>query len=96
MAAYTIGSSNVAAPTFSEPGGAYGPPQAVQLADSTAAATIYYTTDGSTPTASSPNYWQPIYVGHTQIIKAIAILVGSSGSTSSAVVTATYTIGAAI
>jgi len=96
MAAYTIGSSNVAAPTFSEPGGAYGPPQAVQLADSTAGATIYYTTDGSTPTASSPNYWQPIYVGHTQIIKAIAILVGSSGSTSSAVVTATYTIGAAI
>jgi alpha-L-arabinofuranosidase len=97
-AAYTINSpqnsANVAAPTFSEPGGAYGPPQAVQLADATAGVTIYYTTDGTTPTASSPNYWEPIYVGHSQTIKAIAILAGSSGSTSSAIVTATYTIGA--
>ena len=97
-AAYTINSSensaNVAAPTFSEPGGAYGPPQAVQLADATAGVTIYFTTDGTTPTASSPNYWEPIYVGHSQTIKAIAILAGSSGSTSSAIVTATYTIGA--
>ena len=90
-AAYTIGSSGVAAPTFSEPGGAYGPPQALQLADATAGATIHYTTDGTTPTSSSPNYWETIYVGHTQTIKAIAIVPGSP---SSAMVTATYTIGA--
>jgi len=80
-------------PTYSVAGGTYGPPQAVQLADSTSGATIYYTTDGSTPTASSPSYWEPIYVGHTQTIKAIAIVEGSSGSAISAVVTATYTIG---
>src|SRR5271156_6531942 len=92
-AAYTIGSSKVAAPTFSEPGGTYGPPQAVALSDATAGATIYFTTDGTTPTASSPNYWETIYVGHTQTIKAIAVVKGSSGSTSSAVVTATYTVG---
>src|SRR5271155_2529820 len=89
-AAYTIGSSKVAAPTFSEPGGTYGPPQAVALSDATAGATIYFTTDGTTPTASSPNYWETIYVGHTQTIKAIAIAAGST----STMVTATYTIGA--
>jgi hypothetical protein len=92
-AAYTIRTSNVAVPTYSVAGGTYGPPQAVRLADSTSGATIYYTTDGSTPTASSPSYWEPIYVGHTQTIKAIAIVAGSSGSAISAVVTATYTIG---
>jgi hypothetical protein len=62
----------------------------VQLADSTSGATIYYTTNGSTPTASSQNYWEPLYVGHTQTINAIAIAAGST----STMVTATYTIGA--
>src|SRR5271166_165450 len=89
-ATYTISKSAVAAPTFSLPGGAYGPPQSVKLADATAGAAIYFTTDGTTPTASSANYWEPIYVGHSQTIKAIAIV----GASSSAVVTATYTIGA--
>jgi hypothetical protein len=92
VATYTISRSAVAAPTFNLEAGSYGPPQAVTLADATSGATIYFTQDGSTPTASSPNYWQPIYVGHTQTIKAIAIV----GASSSAVVTATYTIGASV
>ena len=81
------------APTFSPAGGNYSTTQNVALTDSTAGAVIYYTTDGSTPTTSSTVYSSPIAVGSgTTTIKAIAV---ASGSTASAVVSATYVIGAA-
>lgn len=40
-------------PTFSPDGGTYDQPQTVTLSDTAPGATIYYTTDGSTPTISS-------------------------------------------
>ena len=78
--------AQIAAPTASvEPGVIYNPAQ-VQL---TAGATIYYTTDGSTPTTASAVYSDAISVdvfGKTTTIKAIA----SNGTEQSAVATFAY------
>jgi hypothetical protein len=66
----------------------------VSITDATAGATIYYTTDGSTPTASSNKYSAAFAlscpVGSTVTLKAYAPAVGSN-YTDSAVASATYT-----
>ncbi|SDY03053.1 Chitobiase/beta-hexosaminidase C-terminal domain-containing protein [Amycolatopsis xylanica] len=89
---YTHGNtaSQVATPTFSPPGGSYTSAQSVTLSTATAGSTIRYTVDGSTPTASSPQYTGPISVPSSRTINAIGI---KSGFTTSAVASATYTIG---
>ncbi|MFI5584435.1 chitobiase/beta-hexosaminidase C-terminal domain-containing protein [Amycolatopsis sp. NPDC051758] len=89
---YTVGGSSttVAAPTFSPPGGTYSSTQTVTLSSATSGATIRYTVDGSTPTASSPQYTAPISVPTSRTVNAIAL---KSGSTTSAVSSASYTIG---
>jgi hypothetical protein len=84
------GTTTVAAPTFSPPGGTYSTTQTVTLSSATSGATIRYTVDGSTPTASSPQYTAPISVPGSRTVNAIAL---KSGSTTSAVSSATYTIG---
>ena len=84
-ATYTL---RTATPTFSPSGGSYILPQLVSISDNTPGATIYYTTDGSTPTTSSPQYTGPILVILTTTIKAIAVAPGWSQSP---VATATYT-----
>jgi hypothetical protein len=81
--------AQVATPTFTPTGGTFTTAQSVILADSTSGAVIHYTTDGSTPTASSPTYTGAIAVSATTTINAIAI---ATGMTNSAVATATYTI----
>jgi hypothetical protein len=88
-ATYTI---QVATPTFSVPAGTYSQPRSVALGDTTSGATIYYTTDGSTPTTSSAAYTGPIAVTQTTTIKAMAANPGMANST---VATATYTLQAA-
>ncbi|HVP32493.1 MAG TPA: chitobiase/beta-hexosaminidase C-terminal domain-containing protein, partial [Steroidobacteraceae bacterium] len=90
-AAYTIsGTTPVAAtPTFSVPAGTYSSAQSVKLACSTASSTIYYTTNGSTPTHSSSVYSAAISVASTETIKAVC---SASGYTDSAVASAAYTI----
>ena len=77
----------VAAPTFTVASGTYFAVQTVTL-EGPAGASIYYTTDGTTPNASSTEYTAPIAVNATTTIKAIAVL----GSETSSVATATYTI----
>ncbi|WP_410618221.1 chitobiase/beta-hexosaminidase C-terminal domain-containing protein [Amycolatopsis sp. cmx-8-4] len=84
------GTTTVAAPTFSPPGGTYSAAQTVTISSATSGATIRYTVDGSTPTASSPQYTAPISVPGSRTVNAIAL---KSGSTTSAVSSATYTIG---
>jgi len=76
-------------PTFSPAGGNFITAQTVSLSCTTEGATIYYTTDGSTPTTSSTAYSQPITVSSTTTIKAIAAAEGYQNST---VAEATYTI----
>jgi hypothetical protein len=81
----------VATPVFSVPAGTYSAVQSVSISDATAGATIYYTTNGNTPTISSPVYTgQAITVSVTTTIKSIA--VGAPGYATSAVASATYTL----
>src|SRR5271156_6437444 len=85
-ATYTI-STQTPAPALSPAPGTYTSTQMVQLSDS--GATIYFTTDGSTPTHSSTKYTAAIPVSSTTTIKAIG---SETGLTDSAVVAGTYTI----
>ncbi|MBR5436905.1 MAG: chitobiase/beta-hexosaminidase C-terminal domain-containing protein [Muribaculaceae bacterium] len=80
-----------ATPTFSPAGGTYTSAQTVSISCSTSGATIYYTTNGSTPTTSSTKYTSAITVSSTTTIKAIAVKDGQSSSVASA----TYTINTA-
>jgi Legume lectin domain/Chitobiase/beta-hexosaminidase C-terminal domain/Fn3 associated len=77
------------APLFSPAPGSYTTSQSVTLSSSTPGASIHYTTDGSTPTASSPVYSGAITVGATETIKALTV---ASGYTNSSVSSGTYTI----
>ena len=76
------------APTFSPAAGTYTAVQSVELSCATDGAAIYYTTDGSVPTASSTPYSSAISVGEDMTIKAIAI----KNDKSSSLATAAYTI----
>ncbi len=93
-ATYTISiATTVATPTFSPAAGTYTSAQSVTLSDSTSGATIYYTTNGSTPTTSSTVYSGAIAVSSgTVTIEAIA---AESGDNNSSVASATYTINIA-
>ncbi len=78
-----------ATPTFNPGEGTYTEAQNVSISCATSGATIYYTTDGSTPTTSSAVYSSAIPVSETTTIKAIAVASGYDNST---VAEATYTI----
>jgi sugar lactone lactonase YvrE len=77
------------APTFSLATGTYVGAQTVTISDSIQGATIYYTTDGSTPTTASNLYSGSITVSASETLQAIAVSVGY---TESAVTSAAYTI----
>ncbi|MGA9672280.1 MAG: chitobiase/beta-hexosaminidase C-terminal domain-containing protein, partial [Terracidiphilus sp.] len=81
--------SAAATPAFSVSAGTYPTNQSITISDTTAGATIYYTTNGTTPTTSSTVYSGPIVVSSTETIEAIAT---ASGFSTSAVASATYTI----
>ncbi len=87
--ACTFAVSQVATPTFLPVAGSYIADQNVALSCATPGATIHYTTDGSTPTDTSPTYSGAIPVTSTTTIKAIAM---KTGLTDSAVATAVYTL----
>jgi beta-glucanase (GH16 family) len=53
----------------------------VSLATTTAGASIYYTTDGSTPTASSTPFLAPFLMTSSATVNAIAVVAGDSNST---------------
>ena len=80
-----------ATPTFMPAAGSYSSAQSVTISCTTSGATIHYTTDGTTPTTSSPTYSGSIDVSSDMTIKAIA---EKSGMTNSDVASATYTITA--
>lgn len=78
----------VAAPSVAPAGGTFKYAQTVTMTDITPGATIYYTLDGSTPTAASTKYTAPVSVSTTLNLNAIAV----SGGVSSGVVNQFFTI----
>jgi LruC domain-containing protein len=79
----------VAAPVFTPQAGTYNTTQNVAISSSTSGASIYYTTDGSTPTINSTLYTSPISVDISQTISAIAV---KNGMTNSGVTSSSYVI----
>jgi hypothetical protein len=86
---YMINLPTVATPSFSPGGGKYTSVQTVSISTSTPGATIYFTTDGTTPTTNSSVYAGPITVGVSETVKAMAV---ETGYKSSSVNSASYTI----
>jgi hypothetical protein len=76
------------APSFNQVSGVYVDALDVTINDLIADTAIYYTTDGSVPTAASKLYTGPIHVTSTETITAVAIF----DKASSPIVSASYTI----
>lgn len=81
--------SFAATPQLSPPPGTYSGAQSVSLTDSTPMATIYYTTDGSTPTTHSSVYSSAIQLNAGATVQAMATAPNYLNST---VVSGTYTL----
>jgi glycosidase len=88
-AAPSSNTPQAATPVLSAGTGTYTTLQRVAISEPTAGATVYYTIDGSTPTAASAVYSAPIPVAATTTIEAFA---AASGYTGSSVAQATFTI----
>ncbi len=80
-----------ATPSFSPAAGTYTTAQSVTISDSSAGATVYYTTDNSVPTSASATYTGPVAlsISGTTTIQAVAM---GTGFEPSSVASATYTI----
>ena len=86
----TVSSPIVAAPTISPNGGSYTGSISVTMQTTTSGASIYYTTNGATPTQSSTFYAGAMTLTSSATVKAKAF---KSGSTASAEVSASFTVG---
>jgi hypothetical protein len=80
----------VPVPTLKPVPGTYATAQSITISDTQGGAAIYYTTDGTPPSAKSLRYTQPIAVKATSTIQAIAV---ESGYNNSGVAGGTYIIG---
>ena len=87
-ASYTI-KGTVSTPEFSVASGAVDSGTSVTITCSTDGAKIYYTTDGTEPTAESTEYTAAISITEAVTLKAIAV---KDGMNDSAVSSASYTI----
>lgn len=85
---YAATAASVATPTFSPAAGTYEEAQSVTISCATGGTTIYYTTDGSTPTSSSSVYSSAVSIASSCTLKAIA----KKGSDYSSVGSAAYVI----
>ena len=88
-AALTVTLATVATPTFTPPTGTYTTAQTVTIASATPGATIHYTTNGGTPTDTSPTYSTPVNVSTSMTLKALALAANMYNSD---IASATYAI----
>jgi len=79
----------VAAPAFNLAAGLYTTPIDVEISCATPGSAIHYTTNGTTPTASSPVYTGALHLTSTKTIKALATAPGLGNSD---IATRTYTV----
>jgi hypothetical protein len=84
---YSDVAAAVKAPTITPEGGKFIDSVLVTLACETTGATIYYTTDGTTPTSKSTVYKAPFALKATATVKAIAV----KGTATSTATSATFT-----
>ena len=90
VANVTLALGVVATPVITPATGTYLNVVSMSMTDPTSAATIYYTTDGSTPTATpSELYTGSVTLSASATVNALAV---ASGFANSAVSSATYTI----
>jgi Legume lectin domain/Chitobiase/beta-hexosaminidase C-terminal domain len=80
--------NTTATPIFSPPGGIFATSPMVTITDASPNAAIYYTTDGSAPSANSTLYQGPIQLTGSATLQAVAFASGLGGSVTAA---ATYT-----
>ena len=69
--------------------GEFSGTKTITITCATPGAEIYYTVDGSTPSAASMRYTEPFSISKTTTVKAIAILTGMNDSE---IASATYTL----
>jgi Chitobiase/beta-hexosaminidase C-terminal domain/Glycosyl hydrolases family 16 len=79
----------VAAPSISLETGTYIGDQEVTISEATPGTRIYYTTDGTVPTSSSPFYSGALSIDVTSTVQAIAVLGLSQSSVASSTLTIT-------
>ena len=81
----------ISKPTITPNGGSITTTDEISISCTTEGASIYYTTDGSTPSNTSTLYTSPFTLSESEstVIKAIAI---KEGSENSAIVEATFTV----
>lgn len=83
--------SQTGAPTFSQNGGFFNSSVSISISATDPAATIYYTTDGSEPKATTgTKYASAINISKTTVLRAIAVV---DGEISSDITTSTYFVG---
>lgn len=88
-------SQPVATPPISLVSGTYQGSQEVTIRDSTGGSKIYYTTDGTVPTTSSPLYSGALSIGVTSTVQAIAVLGVSQSTVASSNLTTTTPVSLA-
>jgi hypothetical protein len=93
VSAITVFPPLAATPAISPAGGTFARAQTVTITDVTAGASIYFTVNGSTPTAASTRYTAPFLLGTSSTVKAIAI---ANGYSNSSVAQAAFTITGAL
>ena len=81
-----------AMPTISPATGTLSPEQAVFITEGTSDAAIFYTTDGSLPTAGSQQYSGPFVLPSSANVRAVAIKAGISSSGASKYFTVTKAV----
>ena len=82
-----ISTAAMAQPKFSMPHGLYEKSSInVTITPKNAGAEVYYTTDGSTPTAASTRYTSPLTLNKTTLLRAVEV----EGDKSSTITTASY------
>lgn len=91
-ATYTLNFGKLAPPTLSPGAGGYAGGVTVILGSPVVGATVRYTTNGTTPTTSSPAYVEPLPLGATTTITARAF---HPDYTASDAASATYTVSVA-